>query len=124
MAQKDKKSATKKVSSTTKVTRITATSADEAPAKKATAKTAPKLKDTKTKQPKVTTGTEARSKNPFKAIGGYFAGAWYELRQVRWPNRKATWSLTLAVIVFTAFFAVLILLLDALFKYLFQLILG
>ena len=124
MAQKDKKSATKKVSSTTKVTRITATDTEETPAKKATAKIAPKLKETKAKQPKATSGTETRSKNPLKAIGGYFAGAWYELKQVRWPNRKATWSLTLAVIVFTAFFAVLILLLDALFKYLFQLILG
>ena len=123
MAQKDKKSATKKVSSTTKVTRITASDTEKVPAKKTATKTAPEVKAVKA-QP-VTAGTEEkRSKNPFKAIGGYFAGAWYELKQVRWPNRKATWSLTLAVIIFTAFFAVLILLLDALFKYLFQLILG
>lgn len=63
-------------------------------------------------------------KNPIKATGGYFKGAWQELRQVRWPNRKATWSMTAALLVFTAFFVGLILLLDALFKYLFQMILG
>ncbi len=61
---------------------------------------------------------------PFVALGGYFKGAWFELRQVRWPNRRATWSLTGAVLLFTAFFVVLILLLDVLFKYLFEIILG
>lgn len=58
------------------------------------------------------------------SIGGYFKGAWFELRQVRWPTRKATWGLTLAVILFSAFFVVLILLLDLVFKYLFELILS
>jgi len=57
------------------------------------------------------------------AIGGYFKGSWAELRQVRWPNRKATWSLTFAVLIFTMFFVTLIVLLDAAFKYLFDLIL-
>lgn len=61
---------------------------------------------------------------PAKATGGYFKGAWTELRQVRWPNRRATWSLTLAVLIYTAFFVVVVLLLDALFKYMFELILG
>ncbi len=51
---------------------------------------------------------------------GYVKGSWQELRQVRWPNRKATWSLTLAVIVFTMFFVVVILILDAAFQYLFK----
>ena len=60
----------------------------------------------------------------FVAFGGYFKGAWFELRQVRWPNRKATWSLTGAVLAFTGFFVLIILLLDVLFKYLFELILG
>ena len=60
---------------------------------------------------------------PFVLIGGYFKGAWQELREVRWPNRRTTWSMTGALIAFTAFFVVLILLLDALFKYLFELIL-
>ena len=66
-------------------------------------------------------------KNPFIktlfAIGGYFKGAWTELRLVRWPTRQATWSLTFAVILFSAFFVVIILLLDILFKFLFEVIL-
>jgi preprotein translocase SecE subunit len=93
-------------------------------------------KDTKTKETKsapVTTKTKASKSafgkltvlgTPFVALGRYFKGAWYELKQVRWPNRRATWSLTAAVIAFTAAFTILILLLDALFKYVFQLILG
>jgi preprotein translocase SecE subunit len=60
---------------------------------------------------------------PFIAMGGYFKGAWQELREVRWPNRRATWSMTGALLAFTAFFVTLILLLDALFKYIFELIL-
>lgn len=60
---------------------------------------------------------------PLIALGSYFKGAWFELRQVRWPNRKATWSLTGAVLLFTGFFVVLILLLDVFFKYIFELIL-
>lgn len=63
-------------------------------------------------------------KRPFVATGRYFKGAWFELRQVRWPNRRATWSLTGAVMAYTAFFAILILLLDAGFKYMFEVILG
>lgn len=62
--------------------------------------------------------------NIFGAIGGYFKGAWIELRQVRWPTRRATWSLTGAVLVYSAFFVILVLLLDAGFKYLFEIILG
>jgi preprotein translocase subunit SecE len=55
-------------------------------------------------------------------IGGYFKGAWIELKQVRWPNRKETWGLTAAVLLFSAFFVVLIVLLDDGFKELFKLI--
>ena len=55
-------------------------------------------------------------------IGQYFKGAWVELKQVRWPDRKASWSLTGAVILFTAGFTTLIVLLDAGFKELFKLI--
>ena len=120
LATKDKKSSAKTTASTTKVTRISATD-DKKPAVKP-AKAPQKTTESTT----VVEGEKKKKgrKNPISAIGGYFAGAWYELRQVRWPNRKATWSLTLAVLAFTAFFVVLILLLDALFKYLFELILG
>lgn len=51
---------------------------------------------------------------------GYFEGAWRELRQVRWPDRRASWSLTLAVILFSLFFAGIILGLDYLFNELFR----
>lgn len=84
---------------------------DKKPSKKA------KSKVIKPKKPK---------KGIFKvlaAIGGYFKGAWIELRQVRWPDRKATWGLTIAVILFSIFFLLLIMLLDASFKYLFEIIL-
>jgi preprotein translocase SecE subunit len=78
------------------------------------------------KSPK-TVKVQTEPTNPFVktlfAIGGYFKGAWIELRLVRWPTRRATWGLTFAVILFSAFFVVIILLLDILFKYLFELIL-
>ncbi len=57
---------------------------------------------------------------PLRVFGGYFKGAWDELRQVRWPNRRSTWSLTLAVILFSLFFAGVILALDYAFNYLFK----
>jgi len=59
---------------------------------------------------------------PFFAIGRYFKGSWQELRQVRWPNRRATWGMTAAVILFTAMFVALIVSLDAIFSQLFNLI--
>lgn len=62
----------------------------------------------------------AKWSKPFRAIGGYFKGSWQELRQVRWPSRGATWSLTIAVIVFSLFFAGVIVGLDAVFSYLFK----
>lgn len=55
---------------------------------------------------------------------GYFKGAWQELKQVRWPDRKSTWEMTFAVILFTAFFVLFVLLLDAGFKYLFDLVIS
>lgn len=73
--------------------------------------------------PKAARQTTASSFNLLAVIGApgrYFKNSWNELRQVRWPNRSATWSLTLAVILFTAFFAVIILVLDAGFQYLFK----
>lgn len=116
MATKDKKSPAKKTASATKVTRIKAS--DDVKATVKPAKTPKKV------TPAPTVSEKKKRTNPIVAIGAYFAGAWYELRQVRWPNRKATWGMTIAVLAFTGFFMVLILLLDALFKYLFELILG
>jgi preprotein translocase SecE subunit len=88
-----------------------------------------KRKSVKTTEKIVTEGTKSKRSakslfKPFIALGRYFKGSWFELRQVRWPDRKATWSLTVAVLLFTAFFIVLIVALDALFKFIFQQILG
>ena len=54
----------------------------------------------------------------------YFREAWQEIRQVRWPNRKATFKMVLAVLAYTALFVVIISLLDLFFRWLSGLILG
>ncbi len=100
----------------TKVTRIKATDAKPA------VTVAKAAKPATVKQPKQP-DKQVWIIRAIKAIGAYFKGAWVELRAVRWPNRRATWGLTGAVLAFTAFFVVVILLLDALFKELFSLIL-
>ena len=61
---------------------------------------------------------------PFVYLGRYIRDSWLELRQVRWPTRKYTWKMVLAVIVYSALFMVIILLLDLFFSWLFGLILG
>lgn len=61
---------------------------------------------------------------PFVALGRYLRDSWRELRQVRWPNRKTTWKMVLAVIVYTAIFMIFILLLDLFFSWLFGIILS
>ncbi len=59
---------------------------------------------------------------PFVALGRYLRDSWRELRQVRWPNRKATWKMTLAVLVYCAVFMIFLTLLDVLFTFIFDLI--
>lgn len=61
---------------------------------------------------------------PFIALGRYIKGSWQEIRQVSWPNRKATWKLVFAIFVYSAFFIVLVMLLDALFNFIFSKIIG
>lgn len=118
MATNNKKPAASKASSTPQVTRIVAkdTVKYTSPTPKTTAPSKKVRRSDRSFLQKIA--------RPFVLLGGYFRGSWYELRQVRWPDRKATWSLTAALVAFTGFFVVVILLLDALFKYLFQLILG
>ncbi|MGK2896692.1 MAG: preprotein translocase subunit SecE [Candidatus Saccharimonadales bacterium] len=82
-----------------------------------------KAVDSKTKAAKATKSVitgELEKRTIIRGFFDYFAGAWYELKQVRWPTRKATWGLTIAVLLFSLFFVVFILLLDAGFKYLFE----
>jgi preprotein translocase SecE subunit len=79
------------------------------------------------------TGAEKKQKSekkpfilfrPFVYLGRYIRDSWRELRQVRWPNRKTTWKMVLAVIVYAALFMVIISLLDLFFSWLFELILS
>ncbi len=110
----------KQDSSKPHITRLSASSADDGK-KLAATKVAAEKKPSKIKALKVNT---TKRRNPPRATRDYFVGAWQELRQVHWPNRRATWGLTLAVLLFSGFFVALILLLDAGFKYLFELLLG
>ncbi len=102
----------------TKVTRITASDQTSG---------GPKAERKPKARPRVMTASTMakgrRSFGPLGKIGGYFKGAWAELRQVHWPTRRATWGLTSAVLLFSAFFVVFITLLDAGFKYVFEQIL-
>ena len=63
-------------------------------------------------------------RNPLSAITGYFHGAWQEIKQVRWPDRRSTWGMVGALIVFTAALFLVIILLDYGFAWLFKLIMG
>lgn len=79
-------------------------------------------KTTKSKELKVTKEPKNKIVKIILKIGGYFKGSWQELKQVRWPNRRAAWALTGAVLLFTGFFVVLIIFLDYIFQLLFKLI--
>ncbi len=55
-------------------------------------------------------------KNVRVPMPGYLRSALDELKQVQWPSRRQSWRLTFAVIVFSAFFGILIVLADIVFK--------
>ena len=127
MAEKDKTNV-RRIKATDDAPKKSATpksstkSASTSAAKKTATKKAPSKNATKTtKKPAVKKATKRR--NPLRALGDYFKGAWYELKQVRWPTRSATWSMTAAVLLFTLILATLILLLDVGFNWLFEQIL-
>lgn len=119
--------------SETRVTRITASESEKKPsnvkqamamARDARASKKPASKK-KAKAPVDDERRERRrARNPLSAMLGYFKGSWYELRQVRWPDRRSTWSMTGALLAFTAFFVVFVILIDMAFKYLFKLLIG
>lgn len=54
----------------------------------------------------------------------YLRDSWREIRQVRWPSRKATWKLFFAILIYTFLFGAIIMLLDVFFTWLFNLIIG
>ena len=98
-----------------------------APSHKTT--TPPAKTKTKTKVPKSVTNEKPLREvfilvRPFVALGRYLRDSWREIRQVRWPNRKATWKMTLAVLIYCAIFFAFILLLDTFFTFIFNLLLG
>lgn len=101
----------------TKVTRISASDDAAKVEKPKSARVAAKANSDQTQT------RNKRSYGVLGLVGGYFKGAWLELRQVHWPTRKSTWGLTLAVLMFSAFFVVFITLLDAGFKFAFEQIL-
>lgn len=124
------------------ITKITAKSRPQATAAAdpTKPKTQTKPTETKTKAKAAKAKTKAKTKakantpekplkqvfilaRPFVALGRYLRNSWRELRQVRWPNRAATWKMTLAVLVYCAIFIVFIMLLDALFTFIFDLLL-
>ena len=125
MAQKGKSSTSK-----TTVHRIKATgdapkkANKSAKTKDINAKETIKTTETKiSKKPKTVKTTKKSPKNALSAVGGYFKGAWHELKLVRWPTRSATWAMTVAVLAFTFIFVIVILLLDAGFNWAFEQIL-
>ncbi len=96
--------------------------AGRAQAEKPSAKTAKTSAKTKTAASKPKNSKSHR--NPLSAITGYFRGAWQEIKQVRWPDRRSTWGMVGALIVFTAALFLVIILLDYGFAWLFKLIMG
>ena len=120
---------TSKKSSETKVTRIIALESASTP-RKSVAAAVRKLIDRLSKPKKTTPTPKIYSdetdtrRSPLKRFVDYFRGAWYELQQVRWPDRRTTWAMTGALLLFTAAFIILIILIDFGFNELFKLIMG
>lgn len=142
----DRKSAVGKDKKHQHITKITAKSSSDATAEATqtsstkqpdAVKSQPAAQPEPTQNPKTATNKKSKKSQdkaekplkqvfilfrPFVALGRYIRDSWREIRQVRWPNRKATWKMTLAVLVYCAIFMVFILLLDTLFTFLFNLI--
>jgi preprotein translocase SecE subunit len=97
-----------------KASKASSTSRKAAPKKPVTTKTKVRVVRAKTSRFAAVRRVGSKIWVPrfIKSIGAYFIGAWRELRQVRWPNRRATWGLTFAVILFSAVLAIFIVLLD------------
>lgn len=113
---------TKPAETKTKVTKAQAKQQAKLAKTKAKAAKA-KIKATKSTTPEKPLKQVFILARPFVALGRYLRDSWRELRQVRWPNRKATWKMTLAVLVYCAIFIIFIMLLDALFTFIFDLLL-
>ena len=80
----------------------------------------PAKAETKAKKP----GVRHKLARPFVRFGNYIAASFRELRLMRFPNRKAAWKMTLAVVLYALIFFIFIALLDAFWSMVFQRILG
>lgn len=49
---------------------------------------------------------------PLFAIGRYIRDSWRELMKVQWPTRRATWKMTLGVIIFCVIVGIFVLICD------------
>lgn len=88
-----------------------------------------KAGEKKTKKAKPTASKAKKSKiaktkrqNPIRALFSYIKAAFREIRLVKWPNRKETWAMTLAVIVYSLIMIGIVLLLDNIYDWLFKLV--
>ena len=97
------------------VTRKVSVKAKGSESKKAVAEKKAKAKEVKK--------AEKKAAKKDKEVG-YLRGSVQEIRQVRWPNRKETWKMTLSVIVYVIILAAAIMLLDALLQLIFNKLLG
>ena len=86
-----------------------------------------KAKAEKVEKPKAKkTESQKTDKKPFILIRPivyffrYLRDSWREIRQVRWPSRKAAWKLFFAIIIYTFLIGAIIMLLDILFTWLFN----
>lgn len=125
VAKKSNTNSTK--ASETKITRIKASDSDNKKNNFKNKLSSLKAKVKKAKSKKNITNPEEPNfkgnvyQKEIKKVG-YFRGALNELSQVHWPTRKETWALTLAVILFSVGFMILMILVDIGFKELFNII--
>lgn len=96
------------------ISRITRIKAGGKKAKKAKASPKKTIAAQKTKT--------AKHQNPLRAFGSYIKASFQEIRLVKWPNRRETWAMTLAVIVYSLLMIAIVLLFDNLYNWLFKLV--
>lgn len=90
--------------------------------KKKTNGRAKSIKSNKKTDSKKPSSNKTRRRNPFSALVGYIRASFRELKFVKWPSRKDAWSMTLAVIIYSILIALIVLLFDNLYNWLFKLI--
>lgn len=112
--------------SKTNITKISAkkSSSAEDPKSPAAKQSAPKTKKSSHERAEKPLKEVFLLARPFVALGRYLRDSWREIRQVRWPNRKLTWKMTFAVLVYCAIFIVFIVLLDMFFTFIFNLLIN